>query len=95
MLCSADPLARQKRVVVAGLYHGAEWIPRPEFFADVDLFTREPTWVTEWQYRDARPLLSARADTLVVSWLTRLMGVAAGQAEGASIAPPKRRVRWA
>lgn len=67
MLCSADPLDRPKRVVVAGLYHGAEWIPRPEFLADVDLFTREPTWVTERQYRDARPLLSTRADPLVAS----------------------------
>ena len=52
---------------IDGLYHGAGWIPRPQFFADVELFTREPAWITEWQYREARPLLSARADTLI--WL--------------------------
>ena len=52
---------------IDGLYHGAGWVPRPEFLVDVELFTREPSWVTEWQYRDARPLLTARADTLV--WL--------------------------
>lgn len=52
---------------IDGLYHGAGWVPRPEFLVDVELFTREPAWITEWQYRDARPLLSARADTLV--WL--------------------------
>ena len=67
MLCSADPLARPKRVEIDGHHHGAEWIPRPEFHADVDLFTREPTWDTESQYRDARPLLSTRADPLVAS----------------------------
>ena len=27
---------------IDGLYHGAGWRPRPQFFADVDLFTREP-----------------------------------------------------
>ncbi|QNE47031.1 AAA family ATPase [Glaciihabitans sp. INWT7] len=52
---------------IDGLYHGAGWVPRPEFLDDVDLFIREPSWITEWQYRDARPMLSARADTLV--WL--------------------------
>ena len=50
---------------IDGLYHGAGWIPRAEFLADVELFNREPAWITEWQYRDARSLLSARADTLV------------------------------
>ncbi|MES2095033.1 MAG: AAA family ATPase [Actinomycetota bacterium] len=52
---------------IDGLYHGAGWVPRPEFLVEVELFTREPCWVTEWQYRDARPILSTRADTLV--WL--------------------------
>ncbi|MHC5795987.1 P-loop NTPase family protein [Lacisediminihabitans sp. FW035] len=52
---------------IDGLYHGAGWVPRPEFLVDVELFSREAEWITEWQYRDARPILSARADTLV--WL--------------------------
>ncbi|MBG6107355.1 AAA family ATPase [Frigoribacterium sp. CG_9.8] len=52
---------------IDGLFHGAGWMPRPQFLADVDLLTQAPAWITEWQYRDARPLLSARADTLV--WL--------------------------
>ena len=52
---------------IDGPHHGAGGIPRPKFLVDVERFTREPTWVTEWHYRDARPLLSARADTLV--WL--------------------------
>ncbi len=52
---------------IDGLYHGGGWIPRAGFLADVELFTREPAWTTEWQYREARPLISGRADTLV--WL--------------------------
>nr|WP_281497303.1 AAA family ATPase [Ornithinimicrobium sp. F0845] len=50
-----------------GLHHGAGWIPRPEFLDDVRSLAARETWVTEWQYAGARPLLAARAELLV--WL--------------------------
>ncbi|MCO1340277.1 AAA family ATPase [Kocuria polaris] len=49
------------------LHHGSGWVKRPEFEADVDAFSAGPTWVCEWQYDTARPLLAGRADALV--WL--------------------------
>ena len=55
------------QVDIDGLFHGTDWVPRPSFLADVDAFTAGPSWVTEWQYDSARPLLAERADLLV--WL--------------------------
>jgi len=52
---------------IDALFHGPGWVPRPTFEADVEAFTAEPAWVTEWQYHQVRPLLVERADTLV--WL--------------------------
>lgn len=52
---------------IDGLYHGPGWVPRPEFLDDVQTLAAAPRWVTEWNYRAARPLLLARADTL--AWL--------------------------
>ncbi len=49
------------------LFHGPHWTERPEFMAEVRAFTDEGSWVTEWQYSAARPLLASRADLLV--WL--------------------------
>ncbi|MCP2261133.1 adenylate kinase [Streptoalloteichus tenebrarius] len=49
------------------LHHGPNWTPRPEFVADVEAFSAEEQWVTEWQYSKVRRLLAERADTLV--WL--------------------------
>ena len=54
-------------VEIDALHHGPGWVPREEFAADVDAFSAGPRWVTEWQYPSARPVLAARADTLV--WL--------------------------
>lgn len=54
-------------VELDSLFHGPQWTPRPEFLDDVRRFLRQPTWVTEWQYKDARPVLLEHADTLV--WL--------------------------
>lgn len=54
-------------VEIDALYHGPDWTPRPTFLPDVRAFVDSETWVTEWQYSDARPLLTARADLLV--WL--------------------------
>lgn len=49
------------------LFHGPEWVPRPEFTDEVTALAAGPRWVAEWQYGAARPLLLRRADTLV--WL--------------------------
>lgn len=49
------------------LFHGPGWVPRPQFLDDVRAVISGDRWVSEWQYEDARPLLLARADTLV--WL--------------------------
>jgi adenylate kinase family enzyme len=52
---------------IDSLRHGPDWMPRPSFEADVESVTRADRWITEWQYREVRPLLAERADTLV--WL--------------------------
>lgn len=49
------------------LYHGPNWTKRPTFEDDLDRFTSQPAWITEWQYDEARPLLLDRADTFI--WL--------------------------
>lgn len=54
-------------VEIDALHHGPGWTRRPEFLDDVQTFIDNVTWVTEWQYRDARPLIAANADILV--WL--------------------------
>lgn len=52
---------------IDALFHGAGWQPRPTFLDDVRELVAQPSWVTEWQYDGARPLLVVAADTLV--WL--------------------------
>ncbi len=52
---------------IDALFHGPSWTPRPSFLADVDAFTRQEHWVTEWQYSDVRDLLADRANLLL--WL--------------------------
>lgn len=54
-------------VEIDALFHGPGWTPRATFLEDVHRFTAGPTWVTEWQYGDARAHLAARADLMV--WL--------------------------
>ena len=54
-------------VEIDGLHHGPRWTPRPEFLDDVTAFVAQDSWVTEYQYAAAKPLLLERA-TLVV-WL--------------------------
>lgn len=49
------------------LFHGQNWVPRETFVDDVRRLTESEEWVSEWQYREARPILLARA-TLAV-WL--------------------------
>ncbi|HWK92086.1 MAG TPA: AAA family ATPase [Luteimicrobium sp.] len=52
---------------IDGLYHGPDWTPRETFLDDVRAVLEQPAWVTEWQYREVRPLILARAELLV--WL--------------------------
>ena len=56
-----------RHVEIDALHHGPGWTPRPTFVADVEAFSAEPAWVTEWQYSVVRPLLAGRADLVV--WL--------------------------
>lgn len=53
-------------VELDALHHGPGWTPRPAFATEVEEFSAGDRWVCEWQY-DVKPLLAARADTLV--WL--------------------------
>jgi adenylate kinase family enzyme len=50
-----------------GLFHGPNWVPRESFLEDVEAFTSQPGWATEWQYSSVRGLLADRAD--LVLWL--------------------------
>ena len=50
---------------IDALFHGEDWTPRPSFVADVDAFTSQPGWVTEWQYDSARELLADRAQLMI------------------------------
>ncbi|MGN5238246.1 MULTISPECIES: AAA family ATPase [unclassified Rhodococcus (in: high G+C Gram-positive bacteria)] len=56
-----------EHIEIDGLHHGPNWTPRPSFVADVEDFTSQPYWVTEWQYTVVRPLLAERADLMI--WL--------------------------
>ncbi len=74
--CIAE-LAGHPYTEIDALYHGRNWVPREEFLDDVEHFLRQPRWVTEWQYREARAVLLERADTLV--WLDLPVAVALGR----------------
>ena len=54
-------------VELDSLFHGPDWTPRPSFLDDVSAVAAGDRWVSEYQYPAARPLLLARADTLI--WL--------------------------
>ncbi|MGA4669540.1 AAA family ATPase [Propionibacteriaceae bacterium Y1923] len=56
-----------EHVEIDGLFHGPDWVPRAEFMDDVRALVAQDSWVTEWQYRPARPVLLERADLMV--WL--------------------------
>ena len=58
---------------IDSLKHGENWTPRHTFADDVERLTRAEQWITEWQYREVRPLLAERADTLV--WLDQPIAV--------------------
>ncbi|MFB9644005.1 AAA family ATPase [Agromyces lapidis] len=50
---------------IDALYHGPDWTPRPSFVDEVDAFTAQAGWVTEWQYEPVRDRLAERAQLLV------------------------------
>jgi len=52
---------------IDGLYHGPDWVPRPQFVDEATALAASEEWVTEWQYSVVRRLFLARADLLV--WL--------------------------
>lgn len=60
------------QVEIDALFHGPSWTPRESFAAEVEAFSAQPTWVTEWQYASVRALLAERADLVVWLDLPRL-----------------------
>ncbi|MFC8731032.1 AAA family ATPase [Luteimicrobium sp. NPDC057192] len=52
---------------IDALFHGPGWTPRETFLDDVRAVLAQPAWVTEWQYREAKPLILERVELLV--WL--------------------------
>ncbi len=54
-------------VEIDALFHGRDWTPRESFAVDVEAFSAQAEWVTEWQYGAVRGLLAERAELLV--WL--------------------------
>ncbi len=47
-------------VEIDALCHGPGWTPRDSFAAEVEAFSAQPEWVTEWQYGAVRALLAGR-----------------------------------
>jgi adenylate kinase family enzyme len=72
-----------RRVELDSLHWGPQWTPRPEFAAEVAAFVQDDTWITEFQYRAVRPVLLARADTLV--WLDHPFAMVMGRLAGRTI----------
>lgn len=56
-----------RHVEIDALFHGPGWTPRETFIAEVEAFSAQAGWVTEWQYGTVRALLAERADLMV--WL--------------------------
>jgi adenylate kinase family enzyme len=79
---------------IDGLFHGPNWVPRETFVADVERFTAEAAWVTEWQYNTVLgSLLPDRADLVVWIDLTRrtVMRQVIGRTVGRRL---RRTVLW-
>lgn len=55
------------QVEIDSLHWGPDWTPRESFIDDVDKFTAQQHWIIELQYRQVRPMITERADTLL--WL--------------------------
>lgn len=48
-----------------GLFHGPSWTPRESFLSDVTAIARSESWVSEWSYSSARPVLLDRAELFI------------------------------
>ncbi|GAA1981253.1 adenylate kinase [Isoptericola halotolerans] len=78
---------------IDALFHGPGWTPRAEFLDDVRTLVVGESWVTEWQYRTARPLLLERAELLV--WLDLPLRVRMTQVIRRTVRRRRRRtVLW-
>ncbi|MEX0426421.1 AAA family ATPase [Nocardioides sp. DS6] len=56
---------------IDALFHGEDWTPRAEFIADVEALAGRESWITEYQYDAARPILLAHCDLVVYLLLDR------------------------
>ncbi len=75
------------------LWHGPGWVPRTEFMADVEAMLASGRWVTEYQYRSAKPLLLDAAQAVV--WLDHPFPLVAGRLLRRSMRRAvTRRVYW-
>lgn len=68
------------RFEMDNLHWGPGWTQRPAFLDDVTTAVSSEAWVTEWQYREVRPILARRAQAMIwldysaarrMSWVTR------------------------
>ncbi len=80
-----------RRVELDSLYWGPQWTPRPEFPDEVAAFAEHDRWVTEYQYKVVRPVLLARADTVV--WLDHPFTTVMGRLVGRTVRRRARRVK--
>lgn len=53
------------RVEMDDLHWGPGWTTRPDFLEKVVELAHSEAWITEWQYREARPIVLDRAEALV------------------------------
>ena len=80
-------------VEIDALFHGPGWTPRETFTADVERFSAQRAWVTEWQYGSVRALLAERADLVV--WLDLPKGRVMRQVIARTVRRRRRReVLW-
>ncbi|GAB3633570.1 adenylate kinase [Microbacterium shaanxiense] len=58
-----------EHIEIDALFHGPDWMPRPEFLDDVRSFAATDRWITEWQYtsKGTDEILAPRAELVV--WL--------------------------
>lgn len=75
------------------LFHGPGWTSDPDFLEAVESLVSAPSWVCEYQYDAARPLLAERADLVV--WLDTPTTVAMGRVVRRTVTRRLRReVLW-
>ena len=58
-------IANVPYVEMDSLYWQPEWTPNPAFIREVQRLTQRDTWITEWQYADARRIIADNADLFI------------------------------